>query len=288
MPEPAPIPNVDNTIIKVYITASKTTVTMTLGEYIVGAMMKELGLGYENEALRAQAIAIRSYILYKIEGGYYHTDGAVACDNINHCMAYMSEAEAIRRYGAENAAYRRSCYREIVGSTAGQVVLYDGKTIQAFFHSSSYKATESCQDAWGGSRPYLQSVSSEEKCKETVMYFTLSELAKAMKLSTSAFTGTSAIGKIIYTESGRVDSIAIYGKVLDGNDLRSALGLASTSFQVKFVNGKFQFRVMGSGHGVGMSQLGADAMAARGCDAIEILTHYYTDCTVGNYQGNIG
>jgi stage II sporulation protein D len=168
------------------------------------------------------------------------------------------------------------------------VVKYNDKTIQAFFHSSSYQATESCKDAWGGSRPYLQSVPSEEICKETVKYFTLTEIAKALNLSTASFsTGKSAVGKVVLTLSGRVDSITVYGKVLDGTDLRLALGLASTSYKVTFANGKFKFVVRGSGHGVGMSQLGADAMAARGCDAIEILTHYYTDCSVENYTGKI-
>ena len=91
----------------------------------------------------------------------------------------------------------------------------------------------------------------------------------------------------VRTEGGRVKTITIYGKVLDGVDLRNALELPSASYTVTFVNGKFRFEVMGSGHGVGMSQLGADAMAARGCDAIEILTHYYTGCTVENYSGTI-
>ena len=287
-PEPEPKPHIDDTVIKVYISDSKTVLTMTLGDYIVGAMMKELGLGYEREALRAQAIAIRSYILYKIERGYYHASGAVTCDDINHCMAYMTEAEAVKRYGAENAAYRRSCYQTIVSETAGQVVKYKGETIQAFFHSSSNGATESCKDAWGGSRPYLQSVTSEEICKETVKYFTLTQLAKSLNLSTAAFsTGNVAIGKVEYTESGRVARITIYGKVIDGSDLRTALDLASTSFTVTYENGKFKFTVKGSGHGVGMSQLGADAMAARGCTATEILMHYYTDCTVEEYTKTI-
>jgi stage II sporulation protein D len=109
-----------------------------------------------------------------------------------------------------------------------------------------------------------------------------------MNISGKNFDRTlTPVGKTVRTEGGRVKTITIYGKVLDGVDLRNALELPSASYTVTFVNGKFRFEVMGSGHGVGMSQLGADAMAARGCDAIEILTHYYTGCTVENYSGTI-
>ncbi len=281
--------NVDDTVVKVYMTGSKEVISMPLGDYIVGAMMKEMGLNYQREALRAQVIAIRSYMLYVINiRGAKHTGGAVVCDSHNCCMAFMSQEDAVKRYGKDNANLRITMYKELVTSTKGQVVFYKGDVIQAFFHSASYKATESSKEVWGGNRPYLQSVPSEGECKKTTYYCTLTQVAKALGISTSKFnTSQKAVGNVVLTEGQRVKTITLFGREIDGTDLRIALELPSASYTVTYSDGKFKFVVMGSGHGVGMSQIGAEAMAARGCDAVEILTHYYTGCTVGTYTKKI-
>ena len=227
--------------------------------------------------------------MYVINRGDNHGHGAVVCDSANHCMAFMTREEAVKRYGTANAELRHSLYKELVESTYGQVVFYNGSVIQAFFHSASYGATESSKEVWGGNRPYLQSVPSEGECQKKVMYFTLTQIANAMGISKSSFnTSLPAVGNITLTTGGRVKTIELFGVVMDGTDLRVALNMPSASYTVTYQDGKFEFVIMGSGHGVGMSQIGADAMAARGCEAIEILTHYYTGCTVGVYTGKIG
>ena len=260
-------------------------ITMDMGTYLVGVVRSEMPAAFEIEALKAQAVAARTYTLYKMEnGGSANHPQADTCDNINCCKAYMDAATAAGNWG-ESAALYEEKIRNAVRSTDGQCVLYEGLPILAVFHSSSAGVTLDAAAVWSESLPYLVSVSSPEDGETVPGYYSSatfpisdlrsllqSELPEADLSSppTDWFTG------IHQTPSGAVTELSVGGVTISGNRLRTILGLRSPSFTISFEDGNATFSVIGYGHGVGMSQYGANVLASAGMDYREILAWYYT------------
>lgn len=277
--------NGDDGVIAVYVDGE--TVEMDLEEYIMGVVAGEMPASYEPEALKAQAVAARTYTLHlKHNGGCSAHPGADVCTNSGHCQAYLTQEEMKDAWGNNYNKYLAKI-KDAVYSTQGEEIYYEGEEIQVFYHSSSGGMTEDCANVYQESLPYLVSVDSEGEegysnyyGKVTVSYdefvSKMEDFSPSIKLSGTA----EDIGDIERYESGRVKSIEIGNESFTGREIRQIFGLNSTNFTVKATD-EVTFSTIGFGHGVGMSQTGANEMAKNGADYIEILEHYFTGVTVG-------
>lgn len=268
-----------------------TTEQMTLERYLTGVVRGEMPASFEMEALRAQAAAERSYVYYQLAAGRKdaHPD-ADFCTDHTCCSAYLSETAAREKWGGDFAPWNTRV-EQAVSDTDGQVVLYNGRPILAVFHSSSAGRTAAAGDVWSGNLPYLVSVDSPEG-EETVpnyystVTFTAAEakeklLAAHPELKLSG-TPDRWFGAAAENGSGRVETVSVGGTDIEGTELRRIFGLRSACFTVAADSESVTFRVTGYGHGVGMSQYGANQLAREGKTWQEILEWYYTGATVGN------
>lgn len=251
--------------------------------YTVRVVLAEMPASFEMEALKAQAVASRTYALRTCADGQKH-NGAV-CTSYRCCQAYMTEEAYLQRgWDPDNVARVQAA----VYATAGQVLTYDGQWIRATYFACSGGCTEAAVTVWGKEYPYLQSVKSPGE-EETVYYtdtakFTFEAFQEALGI---ALTGSAHtwFGAITYTDSGGVETLEIGGVVYRGTTLRSLLSLRSTIFEVIVSDQDIVFLTKGYGHRVGMSQYGAEAMALEGCDYRQILQYYYQDVEiVDHYQ----
>lgn len=268
-----------------------TTEEMTVAEYLWRVVAAEMPASFEGEALRAQAVCARTYTLWKMAAGSHSSEGADLCDQSTCCQAYTTHGEAEERWEDLADAYTTRI-TAAVADTDGQILLYGGKPIQAVFFSSSTSSTEDAAAVWGSSVPYLQSVETPEgeevpnyRSTVTLSAAELKSLVSAAGLGVKLSGDPSSwLKNISYTASGRVAELSIGGITLPGTAVRSILGLRSACFAVEEQNGVFTFTVTGYGHGVGMSQYGANAMAADGASWEEIVTHYYTGAEIGDWS----
>ena len=265
---------------------------MDMETYLRGVVRAEMPASFAAEALKAQAVAARTYTLYRMEnGGAANHPEADACDDVNCCKAYLSAEEAAANWGDQAAAYEEKI-DQAVAETDGECVLYDGWPILAAFHSSSAGATQDAADVWTSSLPYLQSVASPEN-EDTVPNYhsTVSLSASDLKaklqaaLPEASLTGDPStwFTNIQQEPNGTVTSLTVGGVAVKGSRLRTILGLRSACFTISFDGDTVAFSVTGYGHGVGMSQYGANVLAADGMDYREILEWYYTGTTVEVY-----
>jgi stage II sporulation protein D len=280
----------DSKIIKVKLTDKNEIVEMTVNEYLKGVVPAEMPPDYNMEALKSQAIVARTYLYQKMSSSA-HKDCDI-CDNYMHCQAYytyeklMRAWERTKKYDKQTREkyYAKVC--EAVDKTDGIVVTYNGKCIKAFFHASSPGKTESAYEIWGEQNiSYLRSVDSIEdksyKYYETEVKVSLSELEMKINKSLSKECSIgeneeNAVDILSYTDSGRVKNVKIGGKIYKATELRTALGLRSTNFTVEQRGNVVVFDVKGNGHGIGMSQVGANYLAKQGETYEEIIKHYYT------------
>ena len=279
--------------VTITVLVGETVVEMDLGSYLVGVVRAEMPASFETEALKAQAVAARTYTLYKIAaGGSANHPDADTCTDINCCKAYMDSESAAALWGERAAEYEEKI-RSAVTATDGECVLYGGEPVLAVFHSSSAGMTMDSQVVWSGSLPYLKSVASPET-ENTVPNFhseasfgasvlrgLLLEALPEAKLEGSA---SNWFSDLHIEKNGTVTALCVGGVEVSGNKLRTILGLRSACFTISFSGGDVVFSVMGYGHGVGMSQYGANLLAKDGMSYREILTWYYTDTTVEVYS----
>ena len=263
--------------------------TINLDEYLYGVVSAEMPANYELEALKTQAIVARTYTVYKMYVGSKH-ENADICDDSNCCQAWISKEDRFAKWDEED---RENNWNKIVGavdSTAGKIITYNGEPINAFFHSNSGGSTETVANVWGGTDyPYLQSVetSGEEGYTQYSSSVTLSKEELIQKMQGAYpdiqinFDEENAIQITEYTESGRVKTIKFGNTNISGIDARAIFELKSAKFSVE-IGDNITFNVVGYGHGVGMSQTGADAMAKTGATAEQIISHYYTEVIIEN------
>lgn len=246
---------------------------MDMDTYLTGVVLAEMPASFESEALKAQAVAARTYTRKAWESGGKHGDGSV-CTNASCCQAYITESDYLSRGGTQEGIDK---IRSAVLSTSGYVLTYEGELIEATYFSCSGGSTEDAAAVWGTDFPYLQAVSSpgEENAAHftDTVTFTPREFQNALGVILSG-DPPSWFGTVTYTEGGGVASMTIGGEAYTGTRLRTLLGLRSTSFTVE-AGENITVTTSGYGHRVGMSQYGADAMAVTGCTYAEILAHYY-------------
>ncbi len=237
-------------------------------EHLLGVLIGEMPVSYEMEALKAQAVAGRTYIYRKIGTNPVSHPEADLCTNPSCCMAY-TDVESVDEKSLEKI-------RRAVDETAGEYLVYEKEIASAFFYACSSGKTENSEDVWGEEIPYLRSVESQgdnnnPKLIEEKTY-TPQQLKSALGVN------SIEIGGITYTEGGSVKNIKIGGKTFKGTEIRSLLGLRSACFTISKNNENYIIITKGNGHGVGMSQFGANEMAKTGSNYEEILYHYFSGC----------
>ena len=287
--------------LKVYMHRTKTYETMSMTEYLYGVVAAEMPSYFDDEALKAQAIACRTYALYKMINNSFNSSshgkgGSHICTNSGHCQAFISREEAESKWGKAYADKIFEAVCPAVDATKGQVMLYEGEPIFSAFHSMSYKFTDDVENVWGGDYPYLKSVSSPEDSSfdgavETEIFtsakFKKYVCAESSKVSLSE-NPADWITDVVLNKSGRVDKITIGGVDFTGREIQAVFSLSAANYSIKYdaENDEFVFTVRGRGHGIGMSQYGANLLANDGYTYAEILCHYYTDVTIGSYTFN--
>lgn len=269
------------------------TVEMTMAEYLPGVVRGEMPATFALEALKAQAVAERTFIYYHMQGGRKaaHPDADV-CMDYRCCNAWVSREQAKSNWGDNFEEYDRKILQS-VEETDGQVMLYAGKPILAAFHSSSAGITAKSGDAWVSDLPYLVSVESPETAESVPNYYSVNTFTaeqfreKILAEEPEAVLEGSAKGwatDLQKNSSGRVESATVGGVPIRGTRLRSILGLRSACFTVECGEEDITFRVTGFGHGVGMSQYGADALAREGKSWQEILRWYYRGVSIETWK----
>lgn len=268
---------------RMYLTEEEKIISITARDYCIGVVSAEMAAEYEVEALKAQAVVAYTYAKYKAnlkkDKDYDITDTHTSD------QAFLSVEEAKERFKDNYDKYTEKI-TAAVDAVLGQTITHNGKPILAVCHSISGGRTESATNMWGGEYPYLQPVESVGDVLNpnylTEVTVSADEMAKALKtLDISAEGDTSKwIGEVKRSDSGTVLTVKICGTDVKGSKLRSALSLRSANFDVEYSDKKFKFTVRGYGHGVGMSQYGAQFMALQGSTYKEILKWYYTDCEV--------
>ena len=279
----------DSIKIKLIHSDSGTVEELNLDEYLYGVVSAEMPASYETEALKAQAIVARTYTIYQIKHNSQKHENADICDNYACCQAWISKEERLTKWKQEEAEQNWNKIVDCVNSTTNKIVTYNGEPINAFFHSNSGGITESSVNVWGGiDYPYLKAVETagEDGYTQFASQVQLKkdELLKKLKETYSDceidFSKEDCVKIIDYTTSGRVKTIKFGNKEIAGTEARKILGLKSTNFIVEIGENEITFSVKGNGHGVGMSQTGADSMAKSGANYEEIIKHFYTNVEI--------
>ncbi len=248
---------------------------MNLEEYLVGVLAAEIPALYPKEALKAQAVAARSYILSRTAKPNPHHPDALVCTDSNHCKGYLAKDEALKKWPKAEGEKYWGILRNAVQKTRGQHLEYEGEVAQTFFFARSGGRTENSGDVWQNDLPYLKSVESGWDTADdghlSYAEFSHSKVCELLQIPSKVFTA-----KIVSrTQGGSCDTVSICGMDFSGQEIRRVFGLKSANFDIDVTENAVLFTVRGYGHGVGMSQFGAKAMAEMGKTYVEILAHYY-------------
>lgn len=263
---------------------------VTIDDYLCNVVSAEMPADYEIEALKAQGLVARTYTIYKIQNKKHEI--ADICDQSTCCQAWITKEDRLARWDEDK---RESNWQKIVycvNATKGKIITYNNEPINAFFHANSGGTTELPVNVWGGTGlPYLQVVetSGEEGYTQysSEVEFTKEELINKLKETYADiqidFTNAEELKIIAYTDSGRVKTVKFGNHELSGVETRTLLGLKSTNFEIVRENEKIKFQVKGYGHGVGMSQTGANTLAKEGKSYEEIVKHFYVGVEISEF-----
>lgn len=262
---------------------------MDLNEYLWGVVAAEMPASFRQEALNAQAVAARTYALRKAAMGSENHPDAELCTSYACCQAWKSESDA-RAGWVPNGDMYADKITAAVAETNNQVVLYNGALIEAVFHSFSSPATMDAVDVWGNDVAYLKSVPSPETEADvekfhTEVFYGADEFRSVLTESyPDVVLGNdpaSWIGATVRTETDSgVRTIVLGGHEFSGARVRTLFNLRSGNFQAFADSSGVTFYVTGFGHGVGLSQYGANKMAEQGSTYRDILMHYYSGTSV--------
>lgn len=269
---------------EVFLTVEGEPVPVPLEEYVIGVVAGEMPADFSKEALKAQAIAARTYALRVTSGGK---------ETIRKDTAHqVYKPEGLRKKEWDKAyPENERKVREAVTETEGKVLIHEGKLISAMFHSTSNGKTETAKNYGGTDIPYLRSVESPEDAEVSPRFedsetFTLSQWNKKLGGDwNAAMFGTLRLKR---NETGRVQQAEANGFTMEGREVRDKLSLPSTDFDIAYDPAKKIVHVFtkGYGHGVGMSQYGAEAFAREGWPAEKILFHYYEGTTIKKLEAD--
>ena len=273
--------------IRLFHSLDESIETLNMNEYLYGVVASEMPANFELEALKAQAVVARTYVIYKIENGSKH-ENADICDSSLCCQAWMSKENRMSRWEEKDRENNWNKILKAVNETNGKYITYNGKPINAFFHSNSGGKTELASNVWGANLPYLQIVETngEENYNayKSEVKFSKDEFIVKMRENYNDFVidfkKEEPIKILDYTESGRVKFIQIGNKKISGIEARKILGLKSNMFSVKIESDYVIFSVRGYGHGVGLSQTGSDILAKNGYNFEEIINYYFKNVEI--------
>ena len=269
--------SINNKVIKVKRNDSQVVESVPLEKYVIGVVAGEMPASFNIEALKAQAVASRTYALNKAQNNKNDYD----VDDGTSSQVYIDETEMKEKWQA-NYEENLNKIKQAVADTKGEVILYNNNIIDAMFFSTSNGYTENSSDVFQNSLPYLKSVESKWDEAESPVFSSTKEVSKdefLFNLNLSSSDNIS-IDNITKTNTGRVKTVTINGKTFESSKIRSAFNLRSTSFNIQVEEDKVIFNVNGYGHGVGMSQYGANGMAKEGYNYKDILNHYYQNCEI--------
>lgn len=282
--------------VKVYDALKGEIRELDLNYYLFCTTASEIPFEYEIEAIKAQAIVSRTYLYNKILTNA--EKDADICTDYRHCQAFLelNKLEEIwkeKGFSDEEIAVGERKIKEAVETTDGIIITYNGTAINALFHASSPICTENAKAIWSNEDvPYLKSVENvedenyERRNSQTIVdYEDFKNGLKSKKyfdnLSFEDFQNTK-INE--YTETGRVKNVKVGNAIVKAEDLRTLFGLNSTLFTIDIEENKIIFNVTGFGHGVGMSQVGANHYAKDGYTYEQIIHHYYTGVELENIK----
>lgn len=274
-------------LIKVYNLKTNEVMVIEFEDYLKGVVASEMPAEFNIEALKAQGVTARTYLLYRLKkypnGQPEHLDAPV-CTGI-HCQVWTSKEDLIANH--DEGWYEKywSKIEEAVKSTEGQILTYDGKIIEPLFHSTSGGRTENSEDVFSTAVPYLRSVESpyeseapklHDSVKISVEQFIdkLESVYGSLNITKDNLRDKIRLGEV--SEGGKIKYITINDKKVTGREMRAIFNLNSTNFSFIQTGNEIEILTTGYGHGVGMSQWGAEGMADEGYNYKEILKHYFT------------
>ncbi|WP_245909253.1 stage II sporulation protein D [Psychrobacillus insolitus] len=243
-----------------------------LEEYILGVVAAEMPITFHEEALKAQSIAARTYVLRETDYG------EKAISKTVQKQVYIGKDERKKKWGASFESYEAKL-EKVVKATAGEIIVYNDELITAMFFSTSNGLTESAENYSGNVIPYLVSVPSKEEEQYSPKVNQQFEFTQKEWASTFGLKWSDQIiqtFQVTNTDSNRVESLQMNGKTWTGREVRTLLGLPSTDFDIRFDTDRVVVETIGYGHGVGMSQYGAEVLANDSVGSKDILLHYYT------------
>ncbi len=267
-----------NRIIRVKRSNSGNIEYVPLEEYVIGVVAGEMPVSFNIDALKSQAVASRTYVLKRLEN--YKKDYDVEDGTVN--QVYIDNKQMKNKW-KDSYEKNISKVKQAVRETEGEVILYKNQIIDALFFSTSNGYTENSIDVFSSNKPYLVSVSSLWDKEESPVFSSTYEVSFSSFLFNLGLDNNNNdinISNIEKTNTGRVKSLVINGKKFTSSKIREAFGLKSTSFNIEKKENKIVFNVNGYGHGVGMSQYGANGMAKEGYSYKKILEHYYKNCEI--------
>ncbi|MCI8273429.1 MAG: stage II sporulation protein D [Clostridia bacterium] len=275
--------------IRLLHTESNQVEELGIDEYLYGVVSSEMPASYEIEALKAQAVVARTYTIYQAIHSSGKHENADICDSFACCQAWISKEERLSKWKPEEAENNWNKIVNAVDTTSGKIITYNKEPINAFFHSNSGGVTESSLNIWGGiDYPYLKSVETagEDGYSQYNSEVKLSKQELLNKIKTKYpdceidYSQENCIQILENTTSGRIKTIKFGNKEIAGTEARTLLGLKSTNFSFAINGEEITFSVKGYGHGVGMSQTGADSLAKSGSNYEEIIKHFYTNVEI--------
>lgn len=270
---------------------NNTIEEIALDEYLYGVVSAEMPVDFDIEALKAQAIVARTYTIYKIQQNQSKHGDAHICDDSACCQAWINKEDRFARWDEDKREENWNKIVLAVSQTKGKIITYDGKPINAFFHSNSGGSTEAPVNVWGGSGyPYLQTVetSGEDGYSQYSSELEISKEDFISKIKEKYsdfnidFNNQECIKIIEFTSGGRIKTIKIGNHNFSGVEVRTIFGLRSANFSIE-INDNIKFNVTGYGHGVGMSQTGADSLAKQGYGCEDIIKHFYTGVEIVDF-----
>ncbi len=272
--------------VKVYITSEDKVEEMNTSQYLKEVVGAEMPATFSYEALKAQAVAARTYLCAKMDENHEEHKGGVVCTDYKHCKAWLSESERKAAWEEDKREEYWSRVSGAVEETAGEIVKYKGEPISALFHSTSSGKTENSEDVWGKKLPYLRSVESkgDELSPKFLSEFscTVQEFCDTVSSKIDNTDWNYGLySDIVRSDAGGIIKITLGGVEVKGTTFREIFALRSTNVEIEQVENKIVMKVKGNGHGVGMSQYGANFMGNNGSNYREILTYYYTGTTIG-------
>ncbi|TDA68660.1 MAG: stage II sporulation protein D [Clostridia bacterium] len=276
--------------LKVLVSGTGQVEEIPLEEYVVGVVAAEMPAGFPLEALKAQAVAARTYALKRSGQGGSHHPGADLCTDPTHCQAWISAAEMKARWGWWGYWRYRRKIETAVASTRGLVLTYDRQLIDPVYHAACGGRTAAASEVWGYDLPYLQSASCPEESSPYQgirQTFSPAELVRKLNLEAADLVpggGASPVEVLELTPSGRARTVRIGSKNFSALQLRQLLKLNSTRLEVAGDGDRIVFTTWGYGHGVGLCQYGAREQALKGRDFSAILTYYYHGVKIEPYR----